>query len=118
MLLSFSVVAFLMLAFVVLFIFWPFVDPESTRVDELSRESQLEAYRSLLQQRELSLQSLADVELDESMGKLTQEDFQSIKEDLLKEIAELDRRLQLLEESDPFLSKVHQELQRLASEQR
>jgi len=76
--------AILFSAGVALFLVAPFYNPAA---DNSTVESAVGGASALLDSKERALRALKDLELDRSMGKVSEEDFARSKEELLREVA-------------------------------
>jgi len=81
---SWLVLAVVFSACVAFFLVAPYFDPAFAGS---SGASSVGSKRSLLDSKERALRAVKDLELDRSMGKISEEDFAKAKQDLLRELA-------------------------------
>jgi hypothetical protein len=84
MMTSWLVLAVVFSACVAFFLVAPYFDPAFAGNSGASTAS---SKRSLLDSKERALRAVKDLELDRSMGKISEEDFTKAKQDLLRELA-------------------------------
>lgn len=78
------VLAVVFSACVAFFLVAPYFDPA---LAEGSGASPLSSRRSLSDSKERALRALKDLELDRSMGKISDEDFTKARQELMRELA-------------------------------
>lgn len=92
---------------VVLTVLWPLFEaaPSSALNETGFRE-----YERLHQERERLMENIQDLELDKTLHKIDEADYQQLKKNLILELSRLYELIDRREKSDVFLKKVNQEI--------
>jgi hypothetical protein len=99
-----------MILFVCLFvIFWPLI--EYKPVAQAPRTT-LREFERLLFEKERYLLNLKDLEMDRNMGKMSEDDYQNLRTQLLSEAAAIYSALEKLEKK-PLFHKIEEDLKSL-----
>ncbi len=92
-----------------LLILWPYIENKS--LPPISGDF-LRKYESLLFERERVLLNIKDLELDLSMQKIDQTDFQNLRTQLLSEAAKIYSSIEQIENENIFFKKLAQDLKK------
>lgn len=107
MLLAWWSVCVLITAGVGLFAFWPVLFKSKTN-QMASKDFQ--SYQRLIQERERLMSNLMDLETDYSIQKISKEDCEILKLDLLADVAEISSKISDFESSNSTLNGILTEL--------
>mgnify|MGYP001022747571 CR=1 FL=1 len=103
----FSFLGLLSLAFA--YIFFPLIPKNSTSSSQ--HEEALQNYEDLLFQKSKALENLMELDHDREFGKVNEEDYEDIRNRLLREADAIYQSLKTLEQNDPFFSELEIGLQ-------
>jgi len=107
MLLAWWSVCALIAAGVGLFAFWPvLVKSKTTRM----ASNDFQIYQRLIQERERLMANLLDLENDYAIQKISKEDCEILRVDLLTEVADATSKISAFEAQNPVLNRILSDL--------
>lgn len=107
MMLAFLSVIVCIMLFVGLFVFFPIWHPPE---NPSGTEKEFQAYQSLVHEQDIVFENLKELELDRQMQKLSEEDYQRLKTQLMSEALDASRKIEAFEKASSILQSIEQDL--------